>query len=91
MSADIDPEEGETMQMQSLTDVLADQLGDLYSAERQLVKALPNVAKAAHSDELREAFEHHWRRRRSMLPGSSGSSRTRASSVSRNIAKGWKG
>jgi ferritin-like metal-binding protein YciE len=59
MSADIDPEEGETMQMQSLTDVLADQLGDLYSAERQLVKALPNVAKAAHSDELREAFEHH--------------------------------
>jgi ferritin-like metal-binding protein YciE len=47
------------MQMQSLTDVLADQLGDLYSAERQLVDALPRVAQAAQSPELREAFENH--------------------------------
>jgi ferritin-like metal-binding protein YciE len=47
------------MQMQSLNDVLAEQLGDLYSAERQLVDALPQVAGAAGSSELREAFEHH--------------------------------
>jgi len=47
------------MQMESLTDVLADQLADLYSAERQLVDALPRVAQAAQSRELREAFENH--------------------------------
>jgi ferritin-like metal-binding protein YciE len=47
------------MQMESLADVLADQLADLYSAERQLVEALPNAAQAAHSPELREAFENH--------------------------------
>jgi ferritin-like metal-binding protein YciE len=47
------------MQMQSLNDVLADQLGDLLSAERQLVDALPKVARAANSPELREAFVNH--------------------------------
>jgi ferritin-like metal-binding protein YciE len=47
------------MQLNSLEDVLADQLGDLRSAEEQLVEALPKVAAAAHSEELREAFQHH--------------------------------
>jgi ferritin-like metal-binding protein YciE len=36
-----------------------DELRDLYSAETQLVKALPKMAKAANSDELREGFEEH--------------------------------
>jgi ferritin-like metal-binding protein YciE len=36
-----------------------DELKDLYSAENQLVKALPKMAKAATSDELREAFQEH--------------------------------
>jgi ferritin-like metal-binding protein YciE len=47
------------MQLNSLQDVLADQIGDLRSAEEQLIQALPKVAAAAHSDELREALEHH--------------------------------
>jgi ferritin-like metal-binding protein YciE len=47
------------MQMQSLNDVLVEQLSDLYSAERQLVDALPKVANAASAPELREAFENH--------------------------------
>jgi ferritin-like metal-binding protein YciE len=47
------------MQVQSLNDVLADQLADLYSAERQLVTALPKIAEAAESPELRDAFETH--------------------------------
>ena len=47
------------MQMQTLNDVLADQLADLYSAERQLVDALPKVAQAASAPELRDAFENH--------------------------------
>jgi len=36
-----------------------DELKDLYSAENQLVKALPKMAKAAVSEELREGFESH--------------------------------
>lgn len=40
-------------------DLLVHELKDLYSAENQLLKALPRMAKAATSDELREAFETH--------------------------------
>lgn len=47
------------MQLNSLQDVLMEQLSDLYSAETQLVVALPNMANAAHSSELREAFNEH--------------------------------
>jgi ferritin-like metal-binding protein YciE len=36
-----------------------DELADMYSAEQQLTKALPKLARAAHSDQLREAFESH--------------------------------
>jgi ferritin-like metal-binding protein YciE len=43
----------------SLQDVLAEQLGDLRSAEQQLVQALPKLAGAAGSDDLRQTFENH--------------------------------
>jgi ferritin-like metal-binding protein YciE len=45
--------------LDSLESALQDQLRDLYSAESQLVKALPKMAKAASSESLREAFEGH--------------------------------
>jgi ferritin-like metal-binding protein YciE len=47
------------MQLNSLNDVLVDQLADLYSAERQLVDALPKMAGAASNTELRDAIEEH--------------------------------
>jgi len=47
------------MKMESLHDLLLDELKDLYSAETQLTKALPKMAKAAASDDLRTAFEQH--------------------------------
>ncbi len=40
-------------------ELLIEELKDLYSAENQLIKALPRMAKAAESEELREAFETH--------------------------------
>ena len=40
-------------------DLLVEELKDLYSAENQLLKALPKMAKTATSDELREAFKTH--------------------------------
>ncbi len=41
------------MTKDSLQEVYVDELKDLYSAENQLTKALPKMAKAASSDELR--------------------------------------
>jgi ferritin-like metal-binding protein YciE len=45
--------------MNSLKELLAVQIQDLYDAEKQLVKALPKMAKAAQSEELRSGFEEH--------------------------------
>lgn len=47
------------MPLNSLRDVLEEQVEDLYSAEQQLVKALPRMAAAVHTDELRSAIEEH--------------------------------
>jgi ferritin-like metal-binding protein YciE len=45
--------------MESLEDLFVNELKDLYSAEKQLVKALPRMAKAASSSKLRKGFEDH--------------------------------
>ncbi|HTM49091.1 MAG TPA: ferritin-like domain-containing protein [Bryobacteraceae bacterium] len=47
------------MPLQTLEDVFNEQLKDVYSAENQILKALPKMAKNASSPELREAFEEH--------------------------------
>ena len=47
------------MQLQSLDDVLVDQLGDLLDAEKQLVQALPKMASAASDEKLQKAFKEH--------------------------------
>jgi ferritin-like metal-binding protein YciE len=46
-------------QTNPLEELLVDELKDLYSAENQIVKALPKMAKAAGSSELKRAFERH--------------------------------
>src|SRR3979490_1936428 len=43
----------------NLNDLFLDTLKDIYYAEKQILKALPKMAKAAHSDKLRAAFEKH--------------------------------
>ncbi len=47
------------MTKNSLNELYVDELKDLFSAENQLVKALPKMAKAASSEELRQGFEDH--------------------------------
>lgn len=47
------------MTHQDLRQLYIDELKDLYSAEHQMVKALPKMAKAASSEELRAAFLEH--------------------------------
>jgi ferritin-like metal-binding protein YciE len=53
------------MRLESLEHVFIEQLADLHSAERQLVQALPKVAEAASSEELRDAFVEHLEETRS--------------------------
>ena len=51
----------ETVELESLKDLYIDELKDLYSAESQLVKALPKMAKAASNPQLVKAFNTHLR------------------------------
>ena len=47
------------MPNEGLKELYIDELKDLYNAENQLLKALPKMAKAASSDDLRQGFEEH--------------------------------
>jgi len=47
------------MELESLRELYIDELKDLYSAEKQLVKALPKMVKNATSPELKQAFQDH--------------------------------
>jgi ferritin-like metal-binding protein YciE len=46
------------MKLENLEDVFSDEIKDIYSAENQIIKALPKMAKASEGD-LRNAFEQH--------------------------------
>lgn len=47
------------MALRTLEDLYVEQLQDLYSAETQLIDALPKMAKAASNTELKQGFEEH--------------------------------
>lgn len=47
------------MNLDNLRDVFHEQLKDMFSAEKQLTEALPEMVKAASSKELKQAFEEH--------------------------------
>ena len=49
------------MEMESLQELLVEEMRDLYSAENQLTKALPKMAKKASNPQLKKAFETHLR------------------------------
>lgn len=51
--------ERDLMKLDTLKTLYTNELRDLYNAENQLVKALPKMAKAASSKELKDAFEQH--------------------------------
>tara|TARA_Y100000815_G_scaffold266621_1_gene285020 strand:- start:175 stop:804 length:630 start_codon:yes stop_codon:yes gene_type:complete len=50
---------GDLNMTKTLDDLFLDTLKDIYFAERQIVKALPKMARAAQSDDLKEAFKNH--------------------------------
>jgi ferritin-like metal-binding protein YciE len=45
--------------MSTLRETFLEELADIYDAEKQLVKALPKMAKAAENEQLKEGFEEH--------------------------------
>jgi ferritin-like metal-binding protein YciE len=45
--------------MSTLRETFLDELADIYDAEKQILKALPKMAKAAQNDQLRQGFEEH--------------------------------
>jgi ferritin-like metal-binding protein YciE len=47
------------MSVETLEELFIDELKDLYSAEKQIVRALPKLAKAASTPELQEALQSH--------------------------------
>ncbi|HEX3235566.1 MAG TPA: ferritin-like domain-containing protein [Gemmatimonadales bacterium] len=47
------------MSLDSLDKLFLEELKDIYSAEKQIVRALPRMAKAAESQDLQQAFTHH--------------------------------
>jgi ferritin-like metal-binding protein YciE len=47
------------MEIDSLQKLYVDELKDLYSAEKQLLQALPRMAKKASNPQLRQSFEEH--------------------------------
>jgi len=49
------------MEANTLKELYVDHLRDIYSAENQITKALPKMAKKAGSEELKQAFEEHLR------------------------------
>jgi ferritin-like metal-binding protein YciE len=53
------PKEELQMEMETLRDLFVEQLKDLYSAENQIIKALPKMIKTASSEELKAAFQEH--------------------------------
>src|ERR1700712_1673259 len=53
------PEQTTDMKDSALNELFIDELKDIYWAEKHLVTALPKMAKAATSEELRTAIENH--------------------------------
>jgi ferritin-like metal-binding protein YciE len=51
--------EAHSMEMKVMEDLFLQELGELYGAEQQIVKALPKMVKAAHDKKLQGAFESH--------------------------------
>lgn len=54
-----EPSENGEQESNGLREMLVDEMADVYHAEKQLLKALPKMAKAAQSAALREALEEH--------------------------------
>ncbi len=79
------------MKMESLQDLLQDHLKDTYDAEHQIVEALPKMAEAASSRQLKSAFEEHLRQTQGHLQRLERVFEMMGQRPSRKTCKGMKG
>src|SRR5947208_12678008 len=92
MGSNRNAEQGEQGGMNTdLHELFLDELADVYNAEQQLTKALPKMAKAAQSDELREAFESHLEETENQISRLEQVVETSGESMKRKVCKGMKG
>ena len=74
-----------------LQELFLDELADIYSAEQQLTKALPKMAKAANADELREAFEMHLEETEEQIARIEQAAEVMGESLKKKVCKAMKG
>ena len=80
-----------SMENNELHKLFLDDLADIYNAENQLLKALPKMAKAAQSEELRDAFETHLEETRGQIARIENVVRVLGESLKRKKCKGMEG
>ena len=81
----------EEMNNDALHELFLDELADVYSAEKQLTKALPKMAKAAQSPELRGAFETHLEETENQISRLEEAIKSMGESLKRKKCKGMEG
>ena len=74
-----------------LHELFLEELADIYSAEQQLTKALPKMAKAAEAEELRQAFEEHLQQTEEQITRLDEVFETLGESMKRKTCKAMKG
>ena len=74
-----------------LHELFLDELADIYNAEQQLTKALPKLAKAAKSSELRQAFEAHFEETRNHIQRLEQVAESVGGSIKRKKCQGMEG
>lgn len=79
------------MKIQTLDDVLLHEVQDLYSAEKQIIEALPKMAEACTSDTLREGFEEHLEQTKEQVTRLEKVADLLGASVGREKCKGMEG
>jgi len=74
-----------------LHELFLDEIADVQNAEQQLIKALPKMAKAAESEELREAFQTHLEETREHVSRLDQVAKTLDESIKRKTCKAMQG
>jgi len=88
----IQPEGSESQGGQTeLHELFLEELADIYNAEQQLTKALPKFAKAAESEELRQAFETHLEETEEQISRLEEIAESLDESIKRKTCKGMQG
>ena len=77
--------------MKHLEKLFIDELADIHNAETQLTKALPKMAKAAQSQELRSAFEEHLEQTKEQINRLDQVFQSIGHSIKKKTCKGMKG